>query len=70
LFGDREESVYRHYNGEVRRNMAAGGRIAELEAELEAARRERDQARAANADRAQQRIAMRPWWRRWFGPAR
>ncbi|MBS0558324.1 MAG: class I SAM-dependent methyltransferase [Proteobacteria bacterium] len=34
LFGDREESVYAHYNGEVRRNIAAGGRIAELETEL------------------------------------
>jgi SAM-dependent methyltransferase len=38
LFGDREESVYRHYNGEVRKNMAAGGRIAELEAEIAALR--------------------------------
>lgn len=38
LFGDAEESVYAHYNGEVRKNMAAGQRIAELErrvAELE-----------------------------------
>jgi SAM-dependent methyltransferase len=34
LFGDREESVYAHYNHEVRANMAAGGRIAELEAEI------------------------------------
>lgn len=34
-FGDREESVYTHYNGEVRRNMSAGARIAELEAEIE-----------------------------------
>jgi SAM-dependent methyltransferase len=34
-FGDREESVYSHYNGEVRKNMRAGARIAELEAELE-----------------------------------
>jgi SAM-dependent methyltransferase len=34
VFGDREESVYRHYNGEVRKNMAAGGRIAELEAQI------------------------------------
>ena len=33
-FGDRQESVYSHYNGEVRRNMSAGARIAELEAEL------------------------------------
>jgi SAM-dependent methyltransferase len=40
LFGDREESVYQHYNGEVRRNMAAGGRIAELEAEIAVLRRQ------------------------------
>ena len=33
-FGDRQESVYTHYNGEVRRNMSAGARIAELEAEV------------------------------------
>lgn len=70
LFGDREESVYSHYNSEVRRNMAAGGRIAELEAALEAALRERDQARSANTDRADQREDLRPWWRRWLGPAR
>ncbi len=31
LFGDAAESVYDHYNGEVRRNIAAGHRIAELE---------------------------------------
>lgn len=36
LYGDAQESVYAHYNGEVRRNIAAGGRIAELEAELAA----------------------------------
>lgn len=35
LFSDREESVYSHYNGEVRKNMSAGARIAELEAEVE-----------------------------------
>ncbi|MGH8041697.1 MAG: methyltransferase domain-containing protein [Rudaea sp.] len=34
LFGDREESVYAHYNAQVRANMAAGVRIAELEAEV------------------------------------
>ena len=39
LFGDREESVYQHYNHEVRKNMAAGARIAELEAELATLRR-------------------------------
>ncbi len=42
LFGDREESVYAHYNGEVRRNMAAGGRIAELEGEVARLRDELD----------------------------
>jgi SAM-dependent methyltransferase len=44
LFGDREESVYQHYNGEVRRNMTAGGRIAELEAEIAALRQQLAQA--------------------------
>ncbi|UXI67775.1 class I SAM-dependent methyltransferase [Tahibacter amnicola] len=34
-FGDRDESVYQHYNHEIRKNMAAGGRIAELEAEVD-----------------------------------
>jgi SAM-dependent methyltransferase len=34
LFGDRAESVYTHYNDEVRRHIAAGHRLAELEAEL------------------------------------
>ncbi|MDR2012552.1 MAG: class I SAM-dependent methyltransferase [Rhodanobacter sp.] len=34
LFGDREESVYTHYNHEIRKNMSAGARIAELEGEL------------------------------------
>ena len=45
LFGDRDESVYQHYNHEVRKNMAAGGRIAELEAEVAALRAQLDQAR-------------------------
>jgi SAM-dependent methyltransferase len=34
LFGDRDESVYTHYNDEVRRHIAAGHRLAELEAEI------------------------------------
>jgi SAM-dependent methyltransferase len=45
LFGDAEESVYSHYDNEVRKNMAAGARIAELErqlAELEARLRGQD----------------------------
>ena len=42
LFGDREESVYRHYDHEVRKNIAAGGRIVELESEVAALRAELD----------------------------
>ena len=34
-FADRQESVYSHYNGEVRKNMSSGTRIAELEAEVQ-----------------------------------
>ncbi len=51
LFGDRDESVYQHYNDEIRRNIHARGtleayekRIAELEARL-----------------------SRPWWKRLLG---
>ena len=39
LYGDAQESVYAHYNAEVRKGIAAGGRIAELEAEVEALKR-------------------------------
>ncbi len=38
LFGDAEESVYRHYNEEVGKHIRAGLRIRELEAELAALR--------------------------------
>lgn len=34
LFDDADESVYQHYLGEIRRNMAAGGAIAEREQEI------------------------------------
>jgi 2-polyprenyl-3-methyl-5-hydroxy-6-metoxy-1,4-benzoquinol methylase len=70
LFGDSEESVYRHYNGEVRKNMAAGARIAELEAGLEAARRESDRLAAALEGTTSHVTPRRSWWRRWLGPAR
>lgn len=42
LFGDAAESVYAHYNHEIRKNMAAGGVIADLERRLEAFGRGRD----------------------------
>ena len=54
LFGDREESVYAHYNGEVRKNMAAGARMAELEALAAALRRELDRVAAPRQH----------WWQR------
>ena len=47
LFGDRAESVYAHYNHEVRKNITAGGRIAELEAQVETLRAEVERLQAA-----------------------
>lgn len=41
LFGDAAESVYRHYEDEIRKGIAAGHRLIALEAELVAERAER-----------------------------
>ena len=57
LFDDREESVYQHYHGEIKRNMAAGGIIAGLEKELAALRK----------NPAQPATARPAWWRRMLG---
>lgn len=70
LFGDREESVYAHYNHEVRKNMSAGGRIAELETELDRLRNETAKLHAARAVSTPPPAAgnikePRPWWRCW-----
>ena len=46
LYGDADESVYAHYNAEVRKGIAAGMRIIELEAEIDALKR------AARGERA------------------
>jgi SAM-dependent methyltransferase len=62
LFGDREESVYSHYNSEVRRNMTAGKRIAELEDEVAALR--------AAAQRTSAAAAPTSWWQRLFNGTR
>lgn len=35
MFGDHSESVYAHYYHEIRKNMSAGARIQQLEAELD-----------------------------------
>lgn len=53
LFGDAVESVYDHYNHEVRKNIQGGHRIAELEARLEQLERPTP--------------SRRPWWRRLAG---
>jgi len=44
LFDDLQESVYQHYYGEIRRNMAAGGIIAGLETEIERLKTQLEQA--------------------------
>ena len=62
LFGDREESVYSHYNSEVRRNMTAGKRIAELEAEVAALR-----TAAQSTSTAAPPVS---WWQRLFNGTR
>ena len=57
LFDDREESVYQHYHGEIKRNMAAGGIIAGLEKEIEELKNQADQA-----------VSSQPsWWQRLLG---
>ncbi|MGA9422926.1 MAG: class I SAM-dependent methyltransferase [Rhodanobacteraceae bacterium] len=57
VFGDRDESVYAHYNHEIRKNMQGGARIAELEAAL------RDRPRAAASATAEPRRRWWHWWR-------
>ena len=59
LFGDRGESVYEHYNHEIRKNMSAGARIAELEAEIAALR-----ATAGAQVPPVQKAGGWRWWRR------
>jgi SAM-dependent methyltransferase len=64
VFGDREESVYQHYNAEVRHHMDSGARLAELEAEIEALRRS-----GGNVVAAAPKSSNQPWWRRWLSRA-
>lgn len=61
LFGDREESVYAHYNHEIRKNMSAGARIAELEAEIEHLRAEAAAPASLGAESPRRNWR---WWRR------
>jgi SAM-dependent methyltransferase len=55
LFDDAAESVYEHYYHEIRKNMAAGGLLAERDREIE---------RLKSAARNEPRGG---WWRRFFG---
>jgi SAM-dependent methyltransferase len=57
LFDDREESVYRHYNSEIRRHIAAGGIIARLEKEIAELKSQADQVGSGRNS----------WWRRFLG---
>ena len=68
LFGDAEESVYAHYNHEIRKNMTAGQRIAELEGELAALRAKAPGAGQAGANAAGEQTPGRSSWRRWLPP--
>jgi SAM-dependent methyltransferase len=56
LFDDAADSVYEHYYHEIRKNMAAGGLLAEKERELEELKSALAGARAPL-----------PWWRRLLG---
>jgi len=57
LFDDREESVYSHYHGEIKRNMAAGGIIAGLEEKIEELQKKCARAKSSRPT----------WWRRLLG---
>ncbi|HET6546454.1 MAG TPA: methyltransferase domain-containing protein [Rhodanobacteraceae bacterium] len=60
VFGDRDETVYAHYNHEIRQNMQAGARIAQLESAL------RDRRNPAEAPSSPAREPdRRRWWRWW-----
>ncbi|MEM1411687.1 MAG: methyltransferase domain-containing protein [Pseudomonadota bacterium] len=71
LFDDADESVYAHYHGEIRRNMAAGGIIAERDAEIARLKTELERALSPRSMTVEQEkrlaTAERPgWWRRLF----
>lgn len=56
LFDDTAESVYQHYNEEVRKHIAAGKLLAEQDKEL-----------AELRARLRNRSPGYGWWSRWFG---
>lgn len=56
LFDDREESVYQHYRGEIKRNMAAGGILAGLQKQIAELKGQSDPVQPARNS----------WWRRFL----
>lgn len=72
LFGDAEESVYRHYEHEVRKNMKVGAILNARDAELADERLEHSKTRARLQALEQVHVekskgtATRPWWRKFF----
>jgi SAM-dependent methyltransferase len=69
LFGDVEESVYRHYEHEIRKNMQAGAILQQAAADLAAERAAHAQTRAVLAElelRMRQKAIANTWWRRWW----
>jgi len=67
LFDDQEESVYQHYQGEIQRNMAAGGIIAELEKEIEALKVQVGKVQAGKVQAGELSSQETSWWQRLFG---
>jgi SAM-dependent methyltransferase len=72
LFGDVDESVYRHYEHEIRKNMQAGAILQKAEADLSAERKAHAFTRAAlaAAESHIKQFDRQPplrWWRRWWG---
>lgn len=61
LYGDAEESVYEHYNDEVRRNIHAGSVIKEMEKHL-------DYLKQRVADLESAEPERRSWWARILNP--
>lgn len=56
LFDDADESVYAHYDHEIRRNMTTGAILADRERQIESLQKDLDGHRQRS-----------PWWRRLFG---
>ena len=57
LFDDREQSVYQHYHTEIKRHIAAGGIIADLQKEIAGLRNRSDTPE----------VSQPSWWQRLLG---